>query len=244
MEREELIDKFIRGTLTQDEKTQFDELHESDLSFKEEVAILTDLAVISGVEDREQLRQHINDFESKITSKETKVIPLFLNKKWLIAASIVLIAVIGGITLLNPPAIDTTALYAANFEPYKNVVTPIIRGETDENEEVTAFTLYEAKEYTKAADQFGHLFTTTKKPYLLLYQANALLAVDQSKEAITILEQHIELNDQLVERSRWYLALAYLKENRKEEATFILNEIVRRGAFKQSDAKKLLEKLN
>ncbi|MDH7448365.1 tetratricopeptide repeat protein [Aquimarina sp. 2201CG14-23] len=244
MEREELIDKYLHTELTQSERDQFNDLLENDDAFRNDVEFLKNIKVVSGAEDRSQLRESMAGFEAKIATKETKVVPLFNYKKLWIAASIVLIATIGGITLLNPFAIDTNELYAENFEPYKNVVTPIVRGENTESEEVLAFTSYESKNYPLAADQFSKLFESTRKPYFLLYQANSLLASGKTKDAIPILEQHIALGDQLSERGKWYLALAYLKENRKEESIIILKELAEKGSFKKTSAQQLLNQLN
>ncbi|WP_299258382.1 hypothetical protein [uncultured Aquimarina sp.] len=243
MEREELIDKHLQSELTPAEKDQFNSLLENDASFRKDVELHKNLKVVSGTEDRDQLRKSMAAFEAKIVANETKVIPLFNYKKLLVAASILLIIGIGGITFLNPFAIDTNELYADNFEPYKNVVTPIVRGENDENEEVIAFTSYESKEYELATDQFAKLYETTKRPYFLLYQANSLLASDNVNEAIPLLEQHVSLNDQLSERGKWYLSLAYLKENRKKDAIAILEEMAEKGSFKKSDVEQLLNQL-
>ncbi|WP_298541833.1 hypothetical protein [uncultured Aquimarina sp.] len=243
MEREELIDKYLQSELTPAEKDQFDSLLENDASFKEDVELHKNLKIVSGTEDRDQLRKSMADFEAKIAANETKVIPLFNYKKILVAASILLVVAIGGIMFLNPFSVNTNELYADNFEPYKNVVTPIVRGENDENEEIIAFTSYESKQYELATDQFAKLYETTKRPYFLLYQANSLLASDNVKEAIPLLEQHIALKDELSERGKWYLSLAYLKENRKNEAILLLEEIVEKGSFKKGTAEKLLKQL-
>jgi len=243
MEREELIDKYLHSELTPTEQEEFDQLLEQDHTFKEDVALLKDLKMASGAEDRAQLRKSMAGFEAKITAKETKVISLFNYKKLLVAASIVFVIAAGSIALLNPFGVDTEALYAKNFEPYKNVVTPIIRGENKDSEEITAFMSYEGKAYEAAANQFGELYKKTKKPYFLLYQGNALLAQNKTQEAIPILKQHIESKDELLERGKWYLALAYLKENRKKEAVALLEAIIQLGKFKKGAATQLLTKL-
>ncbi|MFD2563930.1 tetratricopeptide repeat protein [Aquimarina rubra] len=243
MEREELIDKYLQSELTSSEKDQFDSLLENDATFRDEVELFKNLKVVTGTEDRDKLRKSMADFEAKIAANETKVIPLFNYKKLLVAASILLVVAIGGITFLNPFGVDTNQLYADNFEPYKNVVTPIVRGENDKDDEVIAFTSYESKDYNLAADQFETLYETTKRPYFLLYQANSLLASDKVKEAIPLLEKHITLQDELSERSKWYLSLAYLKENRKDEAIVLLEEILEKGTFKKGDVERLLKQL-
>lgn len=243
MEHENLIDKYLHGTLTEIEKEQFESLLENSLIFSKDVAMIENLKIIAGAEDRQQLRKSMADFESKIDN-EPKVFSLLSYKKYLVAASIALILIITGLTLFNSFAANTDLLYAENFEPYKNVVTPIVRGENENSDEFKAFTLYENKNYQEAAVQFGALFTVTQRPYFLLYQGNSLLADNQVEKAIPLLEKHITYKDQLSERGKWYLALAYMKQKRNKDATVLLKELIQNGSFKKSTAEILLKKLD
>jgi len=242
MEREELIDKFLLGTLSPEEEEQFNKLKEQEVSFRNGIAFIQDLKIVSGVEDRNDLKKNLINFESKINEKEISSLSSY--KKWAIAASIILVVTLSSILIFNPFAPDTAQLYTENFEPYKNVISTIVRGSnTEEDEEASAFANYEQENYELAADQFSSLFSTTKRPYFLLYQANALLAAGQANEAIAILEQHVLLKGPLSARGKWYLALAYLKENKKTESIMVLGEIVQKGTFKKGAAEQLLNKL-
>ncbi len=244
MEREELIDRYIQGMLTTSEKEDFDSLVATDADFREEVEIIKNLHLVAGAEDRENLKKTMAHFEAKIADKETPVVALFTYKKFLIAASIALFIGIGIYSLLTPFGSDTNELYAAHFEPYRNVVTPIVRGENDRDKEVIAFIAYENKEYTTAANQFARLYEETQKSYFLLYQANALLAADKAQVAIPILEQHLKLNDSFKEKSMWYLALAHLKSNNTNASIDLLKELaVKKAAFKKEEAAVLLKEL-
>lgn len=243
MERETLLDKYVQGTLSPSEQKEFDTLLKEDPDFKTEIELIENIAVISGVEDRSALRKTLQEFESKIETNTSQVIPLIPYKKWLVAASIILIALIGGIAVFNPFDVNTDTLYASNFEPYKNVVTPIIRGESEESEEIEAFTAYESGDYPLAVTKFEQVYQKTQKSYLLLYQANALLASNRTADAIPLLEKHVTLNDRLSDRGKWYLALAYIKNKQQENAIPILENIVEKKTFKSSDAAKLLKDL-
>jgi len=217
MEREELIGKY--------------------LSFAK------DLRIISGAKDRNELRKNLNDLEAKIATEDTQSTALFSLKKILIATSILLVIAIGSFLIFNPFSVNTQSVYADNFEPYKNVVTPIVRGEHENSEESTAFMSYKNKDYELAAEQFEKLYENTKRPYFLLYQANSLLALNNTEKAIPLLEKHIGFNDQLSERGKWYLSLAYLKENRKKDAIELLEDLVHTGNFKKATAEQLLLQL-
>ncbi len=241
MEPNKLIDKYIQGRLTPEEVKQFNTLFEEDPSVEEKIVFLENLSIVTGASDRQQLRAQFSVFETKATNTTNTSFPTY--KKYGILISIILLIGFGAISFFDPFTVDTQKLYNSYFSPYKNVVTPIIREESTNKEEIAAFKHYKNQEYHIAAHKFDSLYQQTQKSYLLLYQANALLAVKDSDCAIPLLEQHITLKDQLSDRSKWYLALAYLKEDRRAESVFLLQELLRRGTFKQKDATTLLRKL-
>jgi len=139
----------------------------------------------------------------------------------------------------NQPSNDE--LFSSYFVPYKNVIQPIERGSSLQDEKTIAFTAYEKGDYKKAFTLFSKLYTVTNESYYLFYQANALLKLEKAKEAVPILIQHLSTKDTLVQKSRWYLALAYLKLNNENKAKEMLKKVVSDGDYKKKEANELLE---
>ncbi len=240
MERETLLEKYLHGELTAKERSEFDALLNSDADFKEEVQFHTDLKSVTEAEDDDQFREMLSDFESKARMEKPSVkrFPV----KWLVAASILLVV---GLTYFFTidPSVSTQDLFVSNFEPYRNVVHPVTRGEDATDTKTEAFSSYQTKDYKTALSLFTKLYTDTQEPYYLFYRANALIELNRAEEAIPLLQEHLGTEDSLVKNSRWYLAMAYLKLDDLENTKRMLREVVRNAAYKTEEAQKLLDAL-
>lgn len=237
MKREELIQAFVEKKLGKEEKSEFDRLFETDPEFREEVAFHKDLKTAFSTMERERIKTKLQQFETDLkTNSKKRYAP------WLTAACILVIVGIGLMTFFNKNAAPSQ-LYADYFEPYENVVAPITRGETNKTTKKSTFVAYEKKEFGKATKGFRTLFENTGESYYLLYQANALMAAGQVEKAIPILKKHLALNDGFAEKSRWYLALSYLKTGQPENAEELFQEIVEKNAYKTEEAKAILKDL-
>ena len=95
-----------------------------------------------------------------------------------------------------------------------------------------AFIAYETGDYELAVSLFSDLYEKDKQPYYLFYKANALLKLEKAKEAIPLLKEHLKTKDTLNEKSTWYLALAYLKIEDKENARTLLQQLVNDKQYK------------
>ena len=245
MEKEHLIDKYVQGTISEDERLVLEKLKLEDPNIQKEIDLLSDLKIVTELEDKTDLKNLLKETEAKLKQGETKVIPLFKKAKfWIAAASIVLVVAIGITSLLNPFSPSLDELYAENFEPYKNVVNPSVRSDEDIDAEKQAFITYENGNYSEALTQFKALYEDTSKSYFLLYQANCFMALSNTKQAIPLLEKHSNEDTPLAIRSKWYLSLAYLKEGNKKKARELLTEVISEGGFKTTAATRLLQKLD
>ncbi len=240
MEREMLLEKYIQGELTEKELLEFDALLNSDADFKGEVEFHTDLKRVAEAEDDDDFREILSDFEAE--ARTEKPIERRFPTKWLVAASIALLA---GLTYFFTMdlSVSTQDLYAQNFEPYRNVVHPVVRGEDAQDKKTKAFAAYQIGKYEEALPLFTELYTTEKTPYYLFYRANALIQLNRAAEAVPLLQEHLKTNDTLIKNSPWYLAMAYLQLDDKENAKKMLQEVVKNGAYKVDEAQKLLDAL-
>lgn len=237
MNREELIQAYVSNKLGKEEKAEFDRLFENDPEFRKEVEFHKDLKAVFADLERKRIKTKLQNFESELkTGSQKSYAP------WLVAASILVLVGIGILTMFNNPA-NSDQLYMAYFEPYENVVQPITRGQSIESMKTEVFISYEKKAYKKAAAGFQQLYETTGESYYLLYQANALMADGQPQKAVPLLKQHLAAKDAFAEKSRWYLALAYLKTNETKKAKIVLRNIVAGKTYKADDAKEILKEL-
>ncbi len=232
-----LIEKYIQNRLSSEEEVLFNELLKTNSNFKDEVALHTKIKKVVKHEEDTNFRNLISEIESKSKSPSKKS----SYKKWLVAASILLISALGYISL-NKNTYTSQELFASYFEPYRNVVHPIARNDEQQNDKAIAFSAYEKGDYNTAITLFTQLYNSSKEPYYLFYKANALLKLEQADEAIPLLLEHLKTQDTLTKRTNWYLALAYLKTEDIQKAKELLNTIISEGSYKNKEAKELLDK--
>lgn len=236
MEKEKLIEKYIQNRLSEEENAKFDTLISNDVDFKKEVDLHINLKKVAQHEDDADFRNLITNFDTVKPQQRSNY------TRWLAVAGIALVLGLSYILTLN----NTTSneeLFSNYFEPYRNVIQPIERGRSQQDQKTLAFTAYEKGDYKKAVDLFSKLYDSTNESYCLFYKANALLKLEKANEAVPLLLEHLKTKDTLTEKSRWYLALAYLKLNNKVEAKKTLKKVISEKNYKMKEANELLKKI-
>ncbi len=242
MDKEELINGYFEGTLSDDQLEEVTRLRETDAVFDSEYQFQKELQVSLKKEERQDIKAMFSGLTTENTKTETKVLQL---RPWLAAASIALLVGLGSWFLFfNNSDLNTDALYAANFTPYDNVIQPIERGNQLEDLKTQAFTAYENEEYPEALKLFKELHLKQNDSYIDFYSAMVLMQLNKQEEAIPLLEKYIEKEGELKDRASWYLALAYLKVENIASSKKQLNVLVKKNGFKAEAAEILLDNLN
>nr|WP_321234585.1 hypothetical protein [uncultured Psychroserpens sp.] len=237
MDKKELIAQYFTQKLSQEAQKEFDHLMATDAEFAKDVTFQKNLKTIIEKEERNTVKQQLQGFEAEEHSG-------FNYKNWLIAATIVILLGLSSFWYFNN-TIDTEKLYVENFEPYRNVVQPIVRGEAKTDLKTKAFTAYEIKNYTEALRYFDELLKENPDETIAFYKANVLMKLDKTEEAVAIFKTNLKTSDSLDAKNNWYLALAFLKNENIENAKDQLSHLIKsESTFKKDEAKKLLKKLN
>jgi len=189
------------------------------------------------------------------TVKEAKVRRIGMFRQLAIAASFALLLTAGWFMFSQPSTPDQ--LFADNFTVHQDVLSVEIADRLAEtgfgtNKDAlatlqTAIDTYKSGDYTNAIEQFTAFETTAPEDalatYAQFYEAVALLETGQSAAAQNELLSIIDkANFPLQNEARWYLSLAYLKQNKVTEAKAILQNLSTVTNYEQK-AKKLLNKL-
>ncbi len=243
MNKEELLHKYFLDELTSEEETMFTTLLEDDEEFKTQFEFEKSVQRVIKHNKRVDLKKKIQGFEEE--SKNVKKGKIINWKPLSIAASIAVIISLGVYmynTVFNQ---STEELFASNYEKYPNTVSPIVRSGTEpQTPEQIAFEAYETDNDTKAIELFMGLKEKPYPEYIDFYLAQSYLKEDQLLNAITQFQKVISANNQFSSPSKWYLALAYLKNKEIQKATATLETIVEKEGYKSKAAKVLLEAMD
>lgn len=250
MDKDELINGYFEGSLSESQATEFERLRESDTDFASDFEFELELQSALKKEERQEIKSLFSNLDivtnadsegSRPEETETKVISI---RPWLVAACVILLLGLGSwLLFFNSTDLNVDQLYTANFAPYENVVHPIERGEQLEDLKTRAFTAYEDEDYSLAQELFKELQVQQNDPYIAFYEAIVLMQLNKPQEAVPLLIGYIENNGQLKDRATWYLALAYLKQNNVAESKMQLEKLVKMGSFKKEASQELLKKI-
>lgn len=222
-----LIDKFLRNQLDSKEKEIFNK-KQKEADFQKELSLRKNTIPVFKKNGRETLKKKLQHFEKNIQAEKQntqnsspRVKPI--NRiVWLGMAATLLLLM--GLFWWNNQTINSDELFAQHFEPYPNVIAPIVKSQMPSTTEYEiAFQKYEQEEYEDAIVLLEKINTTEGKFYLALSH----LGNKQEEKTITLLSDLTkeENSNRFFEASQWYLALAYLKSNQLEKANQFLDLI-------------------
>lgn len=236
LDHEELIEKYIQGKNTATELEEIKRLLAEDPEFKRELSFQLELQRAMSREESRLLKQRLQKLDAKNQTKN--IFPML----WKIAA--VLIIGVGLFWFFNP-SVNYEKLYADHFEPYPNIAAPVVRG--DENPQdriVKAFQYYDQQDFQKAIPAFEELYQKDKLAYANFYYAMSLMADHQEEKAIAALKNpDWQVPEKYQIQTDWYLALAYIKTQKKKEAVSYLEKIVEADSSRSNQAQDLLSKI-
>ena len=138
----------------------------------------------------------------------------------------------------------TDQALATNYlSPYPDRITAM--GDHLDKEIEAAMRAYNHEDYQKALELFSNLPPDYAQIELIqIYKAICLLKLDESKAAINILNAIEGTSPLYTETVRWYLALAYLRDEQTMQARTILEQIHQSDGYQAEAAKQLLNKLD
>ena len=236
MDKSELIARYVLHTLSDEEQQVFDDYLLNDPEFAKEVKFQADLKRVISNEEQIKAKKQLEDLESTIPSnKKTQ-------RTWMAVASFILLLGVTAFWYVTKP-VNTDTLFEAYFEPYRNVVQPIVRSQTDSlNKIQKAFNAYELKMYDEAIPLFDVLLAEDDNATYMFYKANILLEKSEIEEAISLLEKSEEtIPESFKDKHLWYSALAYLKQNNLENAKASLLELQgTKSEYKAEEVQKLI----
>ena len=200
-------------------------------------------ALLGGIQivGREELRKEMVHWEkAEATEIEPKVVAWRTWASVGIAAVLVLSA--GAFFFWPAPSIDTIALFKEYYEPYPNVVMPLVRGTDDDSSQLAvAYRAYSRLEFKEAAQMFENI--EAKDTQVYFYLGQCYLSMNEAQKAVDSFSKGLENRGVLSDQTEWFLALSYLKSEKMSECKRTLEMIVSQESPYKTKANDLLTKL-
>ena len=219
----ERIEKYLINAMAGDEKINFEIELNTDPVLKAKFDELK--SIMEGIEKIE-LKETLNQFhrEMEENGNGSKVRKLHFNWKPLtVAASVIVLAVVS-VLYYNRP--DTNErLFAGYYKTDPGLVTAM--SATDMNYEFERGMVdFKSGEYQSAIDRWEPLLSKNPASDTLNYfLGTSYLELKNTTKAISRLKKVTEIpQSKFLSDAYWYLALAYVLENRKEDAIQALNK--------------------
>lgn len=193
--------------------------------------------------NQQKLVQKVNSDKHITPVKKGKYRVLSIGK-WVAAASIILFVATFGMTYFttNQNSLEER-LYDSYYEPFQNNTNSFFNSSSL----IEAKKKYNNQEYDIAWFLIENLPNSIKiEAEKTLYAGLTLMELERYPEAINKFKSLQTDEEQIVINSinQWYLALCYLKTERRTDAIDVLEKIVANKSYNHSEAKKILKKLN
>jgi len=247
MNQEEIekIDRYLSRDMTEHERKAFEKQLFQDDELKRSVEVQRDIYLGINFHFQESLKNKLQKEETNPSGFDTRKQG---NQRWLIqamsvAASLTLLLGVG-YWFLNSQ-VTPEDLYAANYQPYPNIVNPVERsGALPQDQLGEAMMAYEQGNYEAAIETFEKQFDTLKPSYSF-YFALCLLEVGESKRAAATLEEVVTSQDETFYLpALWYESLAYLQDHQTQKAQQTLETLLEQENSTYHDrARKILDQL-
>lgn len=238
---QELIDKYIRQSLSDQEEILFKEKLKID-SFKELLQTSEDIAIELGRIGRETLRDQFSSWYNETSSSKKKSRNIY----WLMAAASILI--VAGILFFLNTNQTLPKLASEYYASLPDYITQIKRGEQPiKNTYLDVMKPYLEKNWTAAETNFQDFLEKNPRDHkVILYQGITAMELQDYSQAIVSFTKVIEYTDDptFVHPAQWYSALSHLKTKQREKAIPSLREIIQTpDHYKAKNAQIILAQL-
>ena len=241
----ELIDKFLKGILSDKDQMEFDAL-KSDDTFLEELGIMQSLAKVTKKKGEEEFRKQFRKIDKEAQNPQSNSGKLDGRRIFLwgilVAVLVVLSYYLMRMKQLAGPSIQM--VYNEFYEPMPNLIAPIEKGSGDVSEYQQGFQLYERGKFNEAYSALESL--EIKDDATNLFSALALIELGREQDAITSLQEIVSAGSSTYrEAAEWYLTLTLLKDDQLKRSGLVLGNIISQPDHRyREDALRLRDRMN
>jgi len=243
---QDLIHRYVMGDLSDSEREGFEKKIANDPALKAKVALQQEAYQLIKKAGPDHLKKRLQEMEKTVAQgNEDPPVRMLSNRRiWLAAASFLLIAFASWWIINASPKATTEELLATYMQPYRNPSN--LRGEGRSILlRSQAAELYSNGDYNQAALIWDRLMMVegggTERDHFYMGISRLFSTPPKAEQAIRQLEIVLQSDNDYHQQSWWYIALAYLKTGKQEEARSYLEKLVEKGEYKKEEAEALLD---
>ncbi len=241
MDQEELINAYLDGKLSPEDKRLFEQLLDEQPEYKKLLEEHRQFKIAVTLEERSKIKDFLLEVDQ---DQKSKTQPGTGWKSWLFSGVAACVIVLGGLFLwTNLSMTPGQKIYKSYYEAYPNLIAPTVRGESQANLKSDAFLAFDNQEYEKAAVLFENLRQEPNSEYAVFYLGICQLELGRPEKAIPLFQQVQEdaANPDKI-TANWYEALGYFQLNKLEEGKALVRQVATaEGHALQAKAKELAE---
>src|SRR5690554_5839758 len=166
MKTDELIEAYFLKQLKVKEVEELKKRLQKDSAAKDEFLFQLELSKVIQEKEKIKIKKRLYRLEQQ---------PKLQKINWWIAAAsvVVLFTIAWALGILPSVNSQGDKLYAAYFQAYPNIISPIERSESIESTGKidSAFNYYDHKQYAKATIAFNHIYKTDSSEFALFYSS-------------------------------------------------------------------------
>ena len=214
----EAIEEYIQQQMTAEEKEAFTKKLSTDLALQHKLEMVK--LVILGIQEAE-LKKKLEEFHNGIFSTKKnrfqQPTKTFAIKKWLVAASVLVIVGLGSFLFLNRDTKEEK-IFASYYQPDPGLISAM--SATENYLFDRAMVDYKVGDYDAAIKTWESLLASKPENDTLNYFiGSAWLAKEKENMAITHFKKVLDNENSFFRNDAlWYTGLALLKSNEKMEA--------------------------
>jgi tetratricopeptide (TPR) repeat protein len=239
----DIIENYLTGKLSAEAQKEVEDRLLTDREFAQRVEIFKTLPHLVS-EESHDFRNELEGIYQEYR-KENSAARTISRRTFLMAASLaLLISVIGILIWLLPASLTPQEMYATHFTvPADNI--------TVRNDQETSSTLqsameaYNEQDYASAVTQFENILRNNAYNVpVLFYSGISYLVLGENDKAVQNLQKVSQTEDAAYAlTARWYLGLAYLKQDNIEQAREIFSSLKESGSSYANKADTILQQL-
>lgn len=241
MKNLEKIEQFVHGELKDADLWEFKAALEQDPELANELKQYIELRDVSNQTDKIKLMKTLNEIRQHDSIEVKKPVGSPF-RKVAYAASVIVLLSLGLSLLLYFGRGDATSIFEAYYQPESSAL--VFRSNVLNVDQAISqgLQLYELKDYTAAISYFNQAPDNLMGR---LYSGLSHVETGAYDKAIQDFQFILAHNDNLfIDQAEWYLALVYIKTNRKKDALRLFEKIANDRGFYRTKAQKILEEMN